>query len=346
MNNIAKEYKLQIITMNNYKHPINYIAVLLIFFFGTALTGQARYFNERYVSTQSFVNPVIINPGAVGSSEYHRVIGNYRNNWSSFPGAPKTFILGYDGDVGNNIGIGLQLVSDSNGELRTTKGQGSVSYTIDSEINKIGFGLAGEYVKHGVNTDINLINNPLYDDPDDVVNGRDGGVSYFDVSFGVFGQYDNMINYGLILPGLLNSRLDDGVDNFDNEFSYIFHVGYIWDVAGYDLTVEPSIFMKQLGYVPFHVDVNAQASFLDDRFMGGLSYTIGADEKVGFLIGTRVNSVNFYYTYNISRNDFQTYNNGGHELSVRVDLGRSDKKQMTDDDILNEVMEESETIQN
>lgn len=313
-----------------------YIYLLFFSLLSVSLMSQARYFDERYISTQSYINPVIINPGAVGSSEYHRIIGNYRNNWASFPGSPKTFNIGYDGPVGNNIGVGAQFISDNNGDLSTSKVQGAVAYTIDGLTNKVGLGISGEFVQHGVD-DVNILSE--LHELDEVVNGRLDGLSYFDLSFGAFGTYNNSINYGLVLPGLLSSRLSEGEDLFDGEFSYILHLGYDWDVPGYDLSIEPSIMVKQLQYVPFHVDINAKASFLEDRFMGGLNYTVGADERIGFLIGTRVNSFNFYYSYSLSRNEFQAYNNGGHELSIRVDLGRNDRlmdKEMLIEDSLPE----------
>lgn len=318
--------------MNSYQtiYKISVLTVCLVM--SIAAMSQARYFDERYISTQSFINPVLINPGEVGGSEYHRIIGNYRNNWASFPGSPKTVLLNYDGPVGNRIGIGVQVLSDSNGGLSTTKGMGTVSYTLESTTNTIGFGLSGEYIQHSANSD-DYLNNGQNDQNDQVVLGRLDGINYFDVSFGVSGIYDNSIKYGLVLPSLASSRLDDTDDEFSSDFSYIFHIGYLWNVAGYDLNIEPSIFLKKLDYVPFHLDINAKANFLNDRLTGGLTYTVGADEKIGFLIGARVNSFNFYYTYNVSRNEFQTYNNGGHEISFKFELGRNDNKIMTEQEM-------------
>ena len=105
--------------MKKIKHIIFLLAIV-----GTASAtfAQARYFDERYITTQAYLNPVLVNPGAVGSGTYHRLIGNYRSNWSTFPGAPKSYWLSYDGPVGNRIGLGALLLSDSNGDLNTTKG--------------------------------------------------------------------------------------------------------------------------------------------------------------------------------------------------------------------------------
>lgn len=329
--------------MTNMNKVYHIFALVFMFAFSQQIIAQSRYFDERYITTQHFMNPVLINPGDVGSSDYHRLIANYRNNWASFPGAPKTFLLSYDGPIGKKIGFGLSALSDKSGGLRTTKGQGSVSYTLNTANNRIGFGLSGEFLNHGISN--SLLLDPLNESNDEVVLSRADGVSFFDVSFGISGLYDNTISYGLVFPSMVSTRLDEREESFDKEFSYIFHLGYKWQFEGYDFSVEPSVFLKQLAYVPFHADINVKALFLEERLMGGVSYTVGADERLGFLIGSRVNSFNFYYSYNLSRNDFQSYNNGAHELTVRFDLGRKDIKPAMIDMESDSVKESQETIQ-
>ncbi len=298
------------------------IILSALLFVTLSLSGQARYFDERYITTQHFINPVLINPGATGNSEYHRLIGNYRSNWSTFPGAPKSYFFNYDGPIGNRLGFGALLLSDRNGDLRTTKGQAALSYTIDLAINKLGFGITGEYIQHSLNGSV--VANPLNVADPEIANRLDG-TEFFDVSFGINGLYNGNISYGLVLPNLISSRLDDVDDGFDNQFNYILHAGYLWDVDGYEFDIEPSIFVKQLNYVPLHIDLNVLMHFIDDKLLGGVSYTVGGDERFGFTIGTRVNALNFAYSYNVSRNELIQYSNGAHEFSIRVDLGRRDK---------------------
>jgi len=251
--------------------------------------GQARYFNERYIYTQYHLYPVLINPGATGASGHHQVVFNYRNKWASFPDSPRSFTFSYDGDLGNRVGVGGLLVSDRFGALNTTKGQLSFSYTIDSPTNKVGFGLATEYVRHYVSG--SSFANPFIDTMDPLFLQRIDGNSFFDITPGVYGLYDGKISYGLVLPGLTN-----------------------------DIVFEPSIYIKQLNYVPLHIDLNLKAGFLEERLTGGITYSIGADERLGFLIGSKVNSLNFYYGYNVSRHEFQAYNNGSHEITVGFDI--------------------------
>lgn len=284
------------------------------------ISQNERYFDERYISSLAFMNPVLVNPGATGGDFNHHIILNYKNNWATHERSPKSLILSYDGPIADRLGLGGMLLTDTNGDLKTTKLQGSVSYTIDTPNNRIGFGLSAEYIQHGLSADV--FADPLLEPNDPLVNDRIAGTNFFDVSFGVFGLYQNKLSYGLALPSLVSSRIDNDNNGSDErEIGYLFSLGYILDNLEGGMILEPSIMVKKLMNVPFHADLNVLARFLDDKLRGGITYTVGGDEKLGFIIGTTFNKINFTYSYGASRNDFQTYNNGSHELSFRFDIG-------------------------
>lgn len=284
------------------------------------VNAQSRLIGERSVYTQYFLSPYLLNPGATGQSEYSQVIGNYRNAWASFPGSPKTVTVGYEGPIGNRIGLGLVGVTDSYAALSTSKAALSLSYTIDSPTNKIGVGISGEYVRHQLDGD-ELVNNPFINSLDPEIINRLSGSSYFDATIGVYGLYQNKIIYGVSFPSLISQKVSgpDG-DPTNSEISFIGTLGYRLEVPGKDLVFEPSIYAKKLMLVPFHVDVNLKADFLNEQLTAGLTYSYGAEERLGFLVGTQVNNFGFHYSYNMSFHDFQQYNNGSHELSVRLRL--------------------------
>ncbi|MBK8624499.1 MAG: PorP/SprF family type IX secretion system membrane protein [Saprospiraceae bacterium] len=129
------------------------------------VNGQSRYFDERYIYTQAHLSPQLINPGAIGSQMTQNILINYRNKWSGIEGAPTTVTLSYNGPVGNRLGIGVNVLSDRFGELQTTKGALGLSYTIETENNKVGFGISAEYIKHALSGFGNA-------DPNDPVFGR------------------------------------------------------------------------------------------------------------------------------------------------------------------------------
>ena len=293
--------------------------------------SQVRYFDERYISTLSFLNPVLVNPGATGTAGTHQVIVNYKNKWASFPGTPKTFLVSYDGPVADRLGLGVMFISDTNGSLETSKVQGSLSYTIDSPTNQISGGLSGEYIKHDLSGDVPT--HRYIDQGDGIISERLLGNGFFDVSVGFQGTYNGQVTYGVALPSIVSSRLDDNSnDMIDRELGYIINIGYKYSKAGLDAVFEPSLFVKKLNYVPFHADINLLGRFVDDKFRGGITYTIKGDERVGFILGMDFNAMSINYGYNASRHEFQTYNNGSHEFSLKFDIGRGGND--TEEDVM------------
>jgi type IX secretion system PorP/SprF family membrane protein len=300
----------------------NSLLIFSFIFFIAGLSAQERYFDERYIYTQSYINPYLVNVGATGFSGYQQLFFNYRNNWSTFEGAPKTITLGYNGPVADRLGMGALFLQDTYGGLTTSKGQVSFSYVIESPTNRVGFGLAGEYIQHKVGSVIN----EFTDLTDQLLLQRLDGTQFFDASFGIYGLYDKKISYGIAFPSLVSSRLDENGTSAERELGFIFNFGYKLKSESSGITFEPSVFVKKLNAVPTHVDINGKFGFLDDKFTGGISYTLGADKRLGFLLGTNVDALNIYYSYNVTSQDFQTYNNGSHELMIVLNIGEKKEK--------------------
>lgn len=289
--------------------------------------SQSRYLDERYIFTQHFINPILVNAGSTGMHGGHQILVNYRNNWSSFPGSPKTITLSYDGEVADRLGFGAMFLQDTYGALRISKGQISFAYQIKSDVNQLGMGISTEYISHGITGGLNGI------DPTDAeVIRRLNGTQFFDLSFGLFGMYDDKLSYGVAVPSLISSSISDDKTQ-DRELGFIFNVGYKIHSQTTGINIEPSLFVKQLNTVPTHVDLNLKLGFLEDKFSGGVTYTIGADKRLGFLLGAAIDKLDLFYSYNISTHQFQEFNNGAHEITLRLKLGNGmpSKPMMTKD---------------
>lgn len=297
----------------------NILLVIVCTIAFSSLSAQSRYFDERAVYSHHFISPYLVNPGAIGANDHTEVLFNYRNKWSGFDGSPTTITFAYAGPVGNRLSLGAQLMRDSYGVLESNKGQIGLAYSIDSEINKVSFGLSTEVIQHRAsgsfaNTDL--------DDP--ILAQRLEGDTYFDASFGIFGRYDDALTYGISFPSLVSSRISDelGTEEYEHDFGYILNLGYDFTTSDNQVKLQPSIFIKSLHNVPTHIDINMRLSFLDERFTGGLTYKLGQDKTLGFLLGTRVDNINLFYTYNVTSQQFQDYNNGVHDVSIRIDIGK------------------------
>lgn len=300
------------------------IIVAFIIISNTA-DAQKRYFDERGIFSMHHLYPVIINPGAIGANDYGQVFLNYRNSWSDFDGSPNTVNLSYDGPIADKLGLGIQVLNDSYGALNTTKGVVGASYTIKSAENTLGLGITAEYIQHKVSTGDFLPE--TLEDPE--VFSRLDGTQFFDVSFGLYGRYQESLIYGVSFPSLVSAMISDGDDIEEaSEFGFIGQVGYELKIEEYGMVLTPMLTFKNLMFTPFHTDINVNAKFLDDRLVGGLGYTVGGDNRLSFLIGTNIRNLSLYYSYNSSSNDFQTYNNGSHEVTLGYKFINSESKEM------------------
>ena len=292
---------------------------------GISAQSQYRYFDERYIYTQANIFPQLVNPASFGSNMKHNVMVNYRRKWAGINDTPGTSTILYNGPMVDRLGLGIMVMNDKFGLMEMTKAMAGFSYTIKGDKNQISFGLTGEYIKRGISS----VTDPVVITDPKVIAALEGA-EYFDATIGIYGVYNKTLTYGLVLPSLVSSRIDgeSAANTSDRKIGFIFHAGYDIKASEADVTIKPSIFVKNLDNVPTHLDLNLNASFLKDKITGGITYTIGADNRLGFLVGTNLDKFLLYYSYNTSSNPLQDYNNGSHEISLGISFGGKTKDNM------------------
>lgn len=286
------------------------ILLSIVFMFVLSYIGEAQH---RYIYTQYFVNPVLINPGATGAKGGQNILLNYRNTWASFAGSPKTFSFSYDGLVTDKVGLGAFVMSDTYGELQTLKGQLSYSYNLKGKDYDFGIGFTTEYSKYsltggGVGSDGN----------DPLIAERRDGDKFFEVALGAHGTLQDRFMVSVVLPGIVRTKIntEDGEVKEEKQFNYIFGIGYIYKLPEYEMGIYPSLFVKKLRNINTLIDANLLMTFYDNRLSGGVTYGFGDDKRLGFIIGANLNKLSFHYSYDFSFKEFQAYNNGSHEFTV------------------------------
>lgn len=299
----------------NKKLPICITGLLIMTFLlaGTHKINaqETGYFNHHYLL------PVLINPGATGFRGDHEVFAAYKLNYSDFEGAPRTFTAMYHGSFADKVGLGVQLLTDQVGVNRLFHGQLNYAYRFLFNTAKISVGLSTGIQNFKV-TDTD--NDPLLDPDDPLLNAAEDGYLLFDGSFGVYGEIDDKFLFGVSLPNVVKQRIEEiegevVIDDLKS-LPYAIHLGYRHNVKNYKFTVEPSVTIKDLRYSPFLVDLNLKLSFLDEQLVGGLGYSIGDNSKAALLLGTRLDNLRLFYSYDVSLGDFQQYNNGSHEFTL------------------------------
>lgn len=295
---------------------MNSVVFAILMMTGAHLSGQeAGYLNHQYIQ------PILINPGAAGFQGDHQLLGGYRHVWSSFPDAARTFTGLYHGQVADNLGLGLQILTDKIGVQSVLNTKLSIAYQLDMNNAKIGFGLSAGMERQkitGVSDEV------LIDPTDELLNEAINGYWLFDGGLGVYGEFNEKFIVGLSFPNLIKTRLKeiDGdlkLDEF-NRFGFTGMLGYRHHVKSSNFFVEPTLTIRHLRYTDFMADVNLRLSFLDEQLVGGIGYGFGETSRASLLLGTRIDNVRIYYSYDVGLGDFQQYNNGSHEIMLVLRL--------------------------
>ena len=295
---------------------------LLIFclILGWGFSLQAQ---EEAVFSHYTINPMLINPAYAGIDEdNHHIFLNLRSSWAGFPGSPKTYSLNYNGPIGNLLGIGALLYSENVAALTRYRAQLSYSIKFQSGDYKFGAGLSTELHRTRVSNDQVSGNPDLYDLGDDILSDAMDGLSEFDAGLGFFASYQEQLYFGVTLPNLVRSRLDN-IEGLDSKFNFMVNLGGKFVIPSNKITLEPSVLVKRARNTPLFTDLNLLVSFLNEQLITGLSYRLGGGGNIGLNVGTKYNAIRFLYSYEIFLDEFQNYNGGSHEISINFAITRN-----------------------
>lgn len=298
------------------------VLLLSVLFACHALEAQ-----DEAIFTHYNINPVLINPAAVGADDAYQFLLNARASWSGFPGAPKTYGAQFNGPLGNTFGIGVGVLSETAAQLSRVRGKLNFAFRFPIGDNvKLSTGFSTEFQEVKISNDV-LANN-FFQLGDRILEDAMDGQMEFDASLGVFTTFNEDTYVGLTIANLVRARLDGIVtqENQGSLFEYFtFQAGHRIKIQELNFSLEPSVMIRQVRNAPFQVDFNLIGSFLEEEnLLAGLSYrSIGA---VGVLLGTQLPAFQLFYSYDLSFQKFQQYNGGSHEVTVAFSLKRKTKR--------------------
>lgn len=299
---------------------------ILLFIFALSFIGTINA-QEEAIFNHYHINPLLINPGTAGYDKAnHKLFMNVRNAWSGFTGAPETYAISYNGPVGKSLGIGAMIFTENIAALTRTRMQFSYAFRYDIKDVKMGIGMSTEF--HRMRLANSADDSPFYDFGDNVIEDAIDGIRTFDASLGVYAELPEGTYIGVSLPNLIRNRLDEiaGEDGSSLFKYYLFNVGHKFEIINKGITLEPSLLVKKVRYVPFQVDVNLKASVLDEKLIGGLTARTGHGGALGVLVGTKYKNFQLFYSYDAFMGDFQPYNSGSHEITLSFQIERKKGK--------------------
>ncbi|NRB59696.1 MAG: type IX secretion system membrane protein PorP/SprF [Winogradskyella sp.] len=285
---------------------LSIIAILLL-----AFQMQAQQ-DPQY--TQYMYNMNVVNPAYAGSRENLSFGLLYRDQWVGIEGAPETATAFVHSPVGNNLGLGLSLISDRIGPVQETNVYADVSYTLKlGGEHRLAFGVKAGATFH----DIGLAGVDVIDADDPFFNQNINETTP-NIGAGLF-YYTNKYYLSVSVPNMLASvHLDANGLNIGSETQHYFVTGgYVFDLSP-NTELKPSFMMKSAFDAPTSFDVNLNARFFK-KFEIGASYRL--DDSISGLVNFAISpSVRVGYAYDHVSSDINAYAPASHEVMLLFDL--------------------------
>ena len=282
--------------------------------------GLQGFAQQDPLYTQYYNNYSLINPAYSGSHGLFTATANIRSQWAGEAGSPETQTLSLHGPTGKNVGLGLSIVNDKVFVLSETHVYADFSYSIyPNENSTLAFGLKAG----GSFLDVNLLelgieNDALFSENINEFNPNMGA--------GIF-YYTNRFFASISTVNILKNKHYDKnstiVSSASDEMIFYLSSGYVFDL-GESFKLRPSFMMRAVNSSPLSTDISASILWLD-KLEFGISHRI--DESISALFQLRLtNNLKVGYTYDAITSGLSNYNNGSHEFSIILNMGKSNSK--------------------
>jgi len=268
----------------------------------------------------------VINPAYVGSQAADVFTLATRSQWSTIEGSPKSYAFTYNTARGNNIGLGLSVLSDKTFVEQQTFASIDFSYKLQfSEVMRLYLGLkvGGSFYKADL-TGLQTFNN--LNDPSKVA------MSKLNPNIGI-GAYLEIKNSWVSLS---SPRLVE-VSRAEEEDVYAKDRVHLYAAAGTSFTIVPNVILKpsllvqKVKGLPIVTQITAQVNYLDRYDFGA---QLRNNSSMGVFGVLRVSDlIDVGYAY-------ETYLDSGlsslgvktHELFLRIKLSKASVEEPTEGD--------------
>ncbi len=286
---------------------------VITIFVCASLYGSAQQYPwwSQYTSNQT-----LLNPGFCGTKRLVDIRINYRNQWTGFEGAPKTYVLSLHSRLWKGrLGIGGFLFKDDIGPFRNFNTSLTFAYHLKFADSELSFGIQGNYMSQRfIGNDVTLRNQQ-----DKAVNQYiEDKVGNFDGSFGVV-YYNDRFHIGIAANNIASSKFEfyksDSLKNgkYTNAPHYNISAGYNW-ADNLDYTFENTVLASYVPGVPFSFDYTLRL-YLKKQIMAGASFRVN-DAIVLHLGYTLKENFQIAYSYDLVTSPLRSYQKGSHEIKL------------------------------
>jgi len=289
------------------------IAIAVAGFTGVSVAQQDPQF------TQFMQNKLIYNPGYAGTSGAICGVGQFRQQWVSFDGAPQSAAIAFDMRILPALGVGLNVITDKIGPMNTTFIRIPVSWNLNVGRGTLGVGIDGGVLQKKINNTW-ITPEPGKVDPNipgnyDALNNPSLNKLTYDLGFGAFYQIPGRMYVGLSSTHL-PAQTVKGADKISYDMSrhYYLMTGVTFDINPRN-KITPNIKVKS-DVAATAVDVNLTYMW-DNMIWGGVTYRVS--DATALLIGyqratPRGLTWRIGYSYDLTMSKLKGYTSGTHEI--------------------------------
>jgi len=294
------------------------IIVWILFF---CLAGVA-FAQQDAQYTQYMYNTISINPAYAGSRGVLSLTALHRDQWVGLDGAPKSQTFNIHAPVGNNVGLGFNVINDAIGPMQETSFDAAFSYTVPTSLSgKLSFGLkAGG---HLLNIDYMGLRQFVPE-----LTAADNIDQRFSPNFGAGMYYhSNRFYAGVSVPNILETRhFDEASDNNDassfvsrERANYYLMTGYVFNLSPM-LQFKPAMLGKIVNGAPLQLDLSANFLFANKVTLGGAYRWDSAWSALAGFQLSRGLMIGMAYDAEITDLGQASFNKGSFEVLLRFEV--------------------------
>jgi type IX secretion system PorP/SprF family membrane protein len=303
---------------------------------------SAKVFSQDPQFSQYYAAPLYLNPAFTGTSEDHRFIANYRNQWPNAARGFVTYAFSYDVNLNHyNSGVGFLATVDQAGTAGMRSSQLNFLYSYKWNVSNkwvVSAGLNFGYAFRSIDLNRLIFGDQLQFESDGTVPTDDqalfnlGNTQYFDFNSGVL-AYNKNFWFGFSASHLNTPNRSLINQEAEVPLKTSFHGGVRIPLYGGPFKKEhisvlaPSFVYKKQGRFD-QLDVGVH--FLYDPIMMGVWYrgiplkqnvrdNISQDAMV-VILGFQFEKIELGYSYDFTVSELGPISGGAHEIAIKYKL--------------------------
>lgn len=289
----------------------------------------STYAQQDAIFSHYLFNKLYVNPAYAGGADKISLNTNYRLQWLSVEGAPRSLGISLHAPLKNeNFGLGLMVHNDQIGPINQTAVYGSYAYRLKLPKGRLCLGISAG-VQH---FHTNLDELSAYNSGDNAYATTDANRLVPNFGFGLYYYFDKLA-VGLSIPRILNSKMFPNSKTFTNlniNNHYFITAEYLLKVHK-NLKLKPALAAEYVHGAPLTFEGNLHFIFLDMVWLGAgvrsdLSYVISAQFCPFKQFDNFFGQMRIGYAYDIPNKEIKHYTSGTHEFMLGFDLKKGNEK--------------------